>query len=154
MAYANPAKYLKKGGNDLLLDRKIALVLMAVFLLFYAVSYMYPPETVSFPRFLLWIFLGLSILLFTFPRKHPDYSLKIVFSREKVVSILLLIAYAVIFPIIGFFTTTFAFAVLYMWIFNHSGIRQYIIVTAIYLIVVYFVFQKWLYVWFPEGLLM
>ncbi len=138
----------------MLLDRKIALVLMTVFLLFYVVSYMYPPETVSFPRFLLWVLLGLSILLFIFPRKHPHYSLRIVFSREKLISILLLIAYAVMFPIVGFFTTTFVFAVLYMWVFNHSRIRQYIIVTVVYLVVVYFVFQKWLYVWFPEGLLM
>lgn len=130
------------------------MVLFGLFVAFYRATFRYPPEIVAFPRFLLWIFLGLSVLLFIFPGGHPNYNFKAIVSKEKIISVLLLIAYAVLFPYLGFFVTTFLFAVLYMWVFNKKYLKKYIIIAAVYLMVIYFVFQKWLYVWFPEGLLM
>jgi len=137
-----------------LLDRKIALVSIGFFAIFYAATFRYPPETVSFPRFLLWILLSLSVLLFIFAKGHPDYSFKAIVPKEKVIAALLLIVYTVVFPVLGFFVTTFLFAVLYMWVFNKKDLKKYIIVAAVYITIIYFVFQKWLYVWFPEGLFM
>jgi len=137
-----------------LLDRKIALISVGFFAAFYAATFRYPPETVSFPRFLLWIFLVLSVILFIFPKKHPDYSFKAILPKEKVTAALLLIGYTVIFPKLGFFVTTFCFSIIYMWAFNKKDLKKYVMIAAVYILIVYFVFQKWLYVWFPEGLLM
>ncbi len=136
------------------LDRKISLVLICLFVAFYAASYRYPPEIVAFPRFLLWIFLGLCVLLFAFPKGHPNYEFKTIISKEKVAAALMLIAYAVVFPFLGFFATTFVFAVAYMSVFNRKEWKKHIIIAVVYLTIIYFVFQKWLYVWFPEGLIM
>jgi hypothetical protein len=136
----------------MLMDRKISLVLMALFAAFYATTFKYKAEIVAFPRFLLWIFLGLSILLFIFPKGHPNYNIKAILAKEKLLAALLLVIYAIVFPRLGFFVTTFIFAVAYMWIFSKKHLKNYVIIAAVYLVIVYIVFQKLLYVWFPQGL--
>ena len=138
----------------MVLDRKIALALMGIFTLFYVASYQYPPDIVAFPRFLSYALLVLSILLFIFPKDIPNYNLRCIISKEKIIATLTLISYVIIFPFIGFFTTTFLFTVLYMWYFNRKGLKKYIVIATIYITIIYFVFQKFLYVWFPEGLIM
>jgi uncharacterized BrkB/YihY/UPF0761 family membrane protein len=121
---------------------------------FYFLTFSYPPRTVAFPRFLLLLFFILSVLLFIFPGEPQKYSLREVFSSEKSITVLLLIAYTILFPLIGFFITTFFFAVFYMWLFRRKGLRRYLLIAAVYVAVIYMVFQKLLYVWFPEGWLL
>jgi len=138
----------------LILDRKISLTLIAFCGFFYYLTFAYPPRTVAFPRFLLLLFFFLSVLLFIFPGRGQTYNFGEVFSSEKIVTLLLLIGYTILFPLIGFFVTTFCFAVFYMWLFRRKGLSQYILIAAAYVAVMYIIFQKLLYVWFPEGILL
>ena len=138
----------------MVLDRKVSLVFTCIFAAFYAATFKYRPETVAFPRFLLWILLLLSVLLFIFPRQTKGHSLKELFPKEKIIASLLLIAYIIVFPRLGYFVTTFIFSVLYMWIFYKKDWKKYVLVAAVYITIIYFLFQKWLYVWFPKGLFM
>jgi hypothetical protein len=146
--------FLLNPEAELILDRKISLFLIAFCGFFYYLTFAYPPRTVAFPRFLLLIFFFLSVLLFVFPGRGQKYSFGEVFSSEKMVTLLLLIGYTILFPFIGFFVTTFVFAVFYMWLFRRKGFPRYFLIAAAYVAIMYIVFQKLLYVWFPEGLLM
>ena len=67
----------------MVLDRIIALLLLALAGLFYSLTYLYPPETMSFPRFLLVIFGILSIFLFLSPGKKEGYKYEELFASEK-----------------------------------------------------------------------
>lgn len=136
------------------LDRKISLISICFFAAFYAATFKYRPEIVAFPRFLLWILLILSALLFILPRQTKGYSIKELFPKEKIIASLLLIVYIFVFPKLGYFVTTFIFAVLYMWIFCKKDWKKYVLVAAVYITIIYFLFQKWLYIWFPKGLFM
>lgn len=136
------------------MDRKISLISICFFAAFYAATFKYQPKIVAFPRFLLWAFLVLSVLLFILPRQTSGYSFKELFPKEKIIASLLLIVYIFAFPKLGYFVTTFIFAVLYMWIFYKKDWKKYVLVAAVYITIIYFLFQKWLYVWFPKGLFM
>jgi len=137
----------------LVLDRKIAMIALCITAFFFWNTFSYPPEVVAFPRFLLVVFFILSLLLFLFPRQKSARNAEAIFSKEKLVSVVMLIGYAIIFPILGYFITTFLFAVSYLWYFRRNGIGGYLAYSFIFLLIMYAVFQKWLYVWFPEGLL-
>jgi hypothetical protein len=136
------------------LDRKISLVLIAFCAFFYYLTFSYPPRAVAFPRFLLLVFLLLCVLLYIFPGRERKYRFREVFSSEKNITVLMLIGYTLLFPFLGFFVTTFLFAVLYMWLFRREELPKYLLIAAVYVAVLYLVFQKMLYIWFPEGLLM
>ena len=135
-------------------DRVIALIAAAVSILVYWKTFAYPSEVVAFPRFLLAVFFGLAALLFIFPGRHKSYNFKLIFSKEKIITVLLLVGYTVVFPVVGYFVTTFIFAVFYLWMFKREGLGSYLIYSGIFVSVMYVVFQKGLYVWFPEGLLL
>lgn len=135
-------------------DRIIALIAVVVSALIYWKTFSYPTEVVAFPRFLLIVFFGLGILLYIFPGRQKGPKAKMIFSKEKMVTILLLVGYTILFPIVGYFVTTAIFAVFYLWIFKRQGVGYYLIYSCIFVIVMYVVFQKGLYVWFPEGLLL
>lgn len=135
------------------IDRVIALVIIAGSILVYWKTTTYPPEVVAFPKFLLAIFFLLSILLFIFPRSEKKYDIKRIFSHEKVTTLALLLAYTIIFPFLGYFVTTLVFTVIYLWIYQRNGLTSYFIYSIIYCGAMYLIFQKFLYVWFPKGLL-
>ncbi len=136
----------------LVLDRKIALIALALGAVAFWNTYAYPREVVAFPRFLLYILFALSVLLFIFPRQRTaEHPVSIIYSKEKLLSFFLLVAYAVIFPFVGYFVTTFVFIVFYLWLFRRKGWGFYFLFAVVYVALMYAVFQKWLYVWFPEG---
>ena len=135
-------------------DRVIALIALAACAVVYWATLSYPPEVVAFPKFLLYVFGGLSVLIFLFPGQQKSYNFKMIFSKEKMVTIFLLVGYTIVFPIVGYFVTTFIFAIIYLMIFKRQGIGQYLIYSGIFTALMYLVFQKGLYVWFPEGLLL
>lgn len=127
---------------------------MAASALVYWATFSYPIEVVAFPRFLLFVFFGLAVFLFLFPGRRKGSQAKIIFSKEKMLTILLLVGYTIIFPLLGYFVTTFIFAVFYLWVFQRKGTGYYLIYSGIFAALMYIVFQKGLYVWFPEGLLL
>ncbi len=138
----------------MVLDRKISIIAICFAAALYAATFKYPVEVIAFPRFLIWTLLGLSVLLFIRPGHTSGYSLKELLPKEKVIAALLLVVYIIVFPIVGYFVTTFIFAILYMWIFNRKDLKKYLLVAAVYCGIIYLLFQKWLFVWFPEGMLM
>lgn len=138
----------------LVIDRVIALIAIAVSALVYWRCLSYPPEVVAFPKFLLAVFVGLAVFLFIFPGRQKSYDLKMIFSKEKMVTVLLLAGYTIAFPFLGYFVTTFIFAIIYLWGFKREGLGYYLIYSGIFVAVMYGIFQKGLYVWFPEGLLL
>ena len=120
-----PAKEPPKEENHpLVLDRKIGLVLIALTGFFYALTFSYPPETMSFPRFLLYIFGLLSLLLLLFPAVPRKYDYKELFSREKILTLVGAAVYVSLLQVIGFFAASFLFVSLYVWGFERGAILK------------------------------
>jgi hypothetical protein len=131
----------------------MAIFIMTVAIIIFGVTFNYPPEAVQFPRFLLLICFALALLLFFLSPPKQKRLANNIFSKERLLTIIFTIFYIIIFPLMGFFTATFLFLTFFMWYFQREKIWKYIFISAIYLSLIYIVFQKFLFVWFPEGLL-
>lgn len=138
----------------MLLDRKISLVLIVLTGFFYSLSYYYPPETMSFPRFLLYCFGILSLFLLFFPGKKKEYDYKELFASEKIITLIAAVIYVSLLHVIGFFVTSFLFIFLYIYFFERRALRKSILIAAACAGGAYIVFHKLLSVSFPEGFLM
>ncbi len=135
------------------LDRKIALFLIGLSGFFYYLTFLYPPETMSFPRFLLYAFGLLSFLLFLFPGGKRKYDVRELFAREKVTTFVLAVIYAGLLTVIGFFTASFLFIAFYIWLYEHRGWRKAILIGAVCAVGTYLIFEYFLSVTFPRGFL-
>jgi putative tricarboxylic transport membrane protein len=138
----------------LVLDRKIALVLMALTGFFYYLTYLYPPETMSFPRFLLYSFGILSLFLFLFPGEKKKYDYQELFAKEKIITLIGAVIYVSLIHVIGFFVSSFLFILVYICIFEKRALRKSILIAAAGSGVAYIVFEWALSVHFPEGFLL
>jgi len=138
----------------LLLDRKIALALTVLTGFFYYLTFLYPPETMSFPRFLLYSFALFSVLLFLFPGKRRQYEFRELFAREKVITLVTATIYISILQVVGFFAASFLFILLYVWGFERRGFLRPFLVAAASAGGAYIIFQTLLSVSFPRGFLM
>jgi len=138
----------------LVLDRKIALVLIALTGFFYYLTFSYPPETMSFPRFLLYSFGLLSILLFLFPGQRRRYDVKELFAHEKIITFILALIYVSFLHVIGFFITSFLFIAFYVWFFERRGLFKPFLIAAACAGGTYIIFNQFLSVTFPQGFLM
>lgn len=136
------------------LNRKIALVLIVLTGSFYSLTYYYPRETMSFPRFLLYCFGILSLFLLLFPGKKKEYDYKELFAREKIITLIAAVIYVSLLHVIGFFVTSFLFIFLYLYFFERRALRKSILIAAACASGTYIVFHKLLSVSFPEGFLM
>lgn len=135
-------------------DRIIALICMLIGSVFYYQSYSYPDESTIYVRFILLVLMVLSVLLFTNSKKYVKKDSKVLLSKNIVVTVAMIIAYVVIMPIVGYYIATFAFLVMFMWIYNHKGIVKYLMIATVFSISVYLFFQKLLTIWFPKGFFM
>ena len=138
----------------MLLDRKIALVLIVLTGSFYSLTYYYPRETMSFPRFLLYCFGILALFLLLFPGKKKEYDYKELFASEKSITLIAAVIYVSLLHVIGFFVTSFLFIFLYVYFFERRALRKSILIAAACASGTYIVFHKLLSVSFPEGFLM
>jgi len=137
----------------LALDRIIALVLLALTGLFYSLTYLYPPETMSFPRFLLVIFGILSIFLLLFPGKKKGYAYEELFASEKIITLVGALGYVSLILFLGFFVSSFLFAFLYIWKFERPAPFRAAAVAFAFAGITYLVFVVFLSLSFPQGLL-
>jgi hypothetical protein len=137
----------------LVLDRIIALVLLALAGLFYSLTYLYPPETMSFPRFLLIIFGILSIFLLLFPGRKKGYQSEELFASEKIITFIGTLAYVSLIHLLGFFVSSFLFAFLYIWKFERPAPFKAAAVAFAFAGITYLVFVVFLSLSFPQGLL-
>lgn len=134
-------------------DRIIALVFLLFGIVFFYKSFDYPDESTIYVRFILSILMILSALLLVKSNKPSDKTIKQLFTKDKIISICLMLAYVILIPILGFFVSTFVFLIGFMWVFKHKGLAGYLIAAVIASISVYIVFQKFLSIWFPTGLI-
>jgi|GEM_PF-2421145 len=136
-------------------DRMASCAFLVLAGTFFSLSYSYPPETVEYVRFISGVLIVISILLFIAPpHKLRRIDLGIIASYEKVLTLLMLVAYVVIIPRMGYFTSSFIFSVGYMYVFERKGLAKHVMVSLIMLLVLYLVFQNFLNVWFPKGWLL
>lgn len=137
----------------MLLDRKLSIGFFIFTVLIFLESFKYPPQTMVFPRFLLAIFLVLTVILMIKPNRNNKFNPKVELSRVKILTMLSIISYAILIPIIGFFVTTLIYIVLFCMCFQFKKCFHYFIIASLYLSIVYLVFQKWLSITFPSGAL-
>jgi len=138
----------------LVLDRKIALVLMVLTGFFYSLTYFYPPETMTFPRFLLYTFGILSVLLFLFPGKKKEYEYRELFAREKIITFVSAVVYVSLLEVIGFFAMSVLFVLLYIWGFERRAVMKAVLISVAFSGTAYLVFSVMLNLSFPKGILM
>ena len=76
-------------------DRIIAIVFMLIAGLFYYQSLPYPSESTIYVKFILILFFFLSAILFIWPQ-NKSRSIKEVFSRQKLIALLIAIGYIIV----------------------------------------------------------
>jgi hypothetical protein len=135
-------------------NRKAALVLLAVCALFFGYSFVYPPEIVAFPRFLLAVLTIMVIGLFIRPGDLGKLKVTAFLTKPKLITVAFLVGYVVLFPFIGFFVTTFLAVFAYILVFERQGWLKPLLVALVWVAILYGAFQSLLYIWFPKGLLL
>jgi hypothetical protein len=125
---------------------------MIVSVLAFINSFSYPVESTIYVRFILAVFFILSAVLF-FTKSEGQRPLKDMFTTKRAKAIALMVVYVILVPIVGFFVSTFIFTIAFMYTFNNKGIVKYIIISFVFVLIVYGVFDVLLNIWFPTGLL-
>ena len=136
------------------INRKVSLVLLALFGLFFIYSFQYPAEIVAFPRFLLVVLALMCVLLFVKPGDLGKIKVTAFLTPPKLITAAFMVAYVAIFPELGFFVTTFLAVFGYILVFERSAWLKGSLVALGWVGLLYVAFQTMLYIWFPEGLLM
>ncbi|MHB8771875.1 MAG: tripartite tricarboxylate transporter TctB family protein [Syntrophales bacterium] len=134
-------------------NRKVSLVLTAVVALFFAYSFQYPPEVVAFPRFLLAVLFLLCVLLFIRPGDLGKIKVTAFLTRPKLITAAFMVGYVALFPFVGFFVTTFLTVFAYILVFERTAWLKGFLIALAWVVLLYVAFQTFLYIWFPEGLL-
>jgi hypothetical protein len=134
-------------------NRKVCIVLLAVFAVFFVYSFQYPPEVVAFPRFLLAVLTMMTVLLFIRPGDMGKLKVTAFLTRPKLLTAAFMVGYVALFPVIGFFVTTFLTVSAYILTFERKGRLKALLIALGWVVLLYGVFQMLLYIWFPQGLL-
>ncbi|MDA8124954.1 MAG: tripartite tricarboxylate transporter TctB family protein [Deltaproteobacteria bacterium] len=134
-------------------NRKVALVLLAILAVFFAYSFQYPPEVVAFPRFLLAVLTIMTIGLFIRPGDMGKVKVTAFLTRPKLLTAAFMVAYVALFPFVGFFVTTFLTVFLYILTFERKAWWKALLIALGWVALLYGAFQTLLYIWFPQGLL-
>lgn len=135
------------------INRKVALVLMGIVALFFGYSFQYPAEVVAFPRFILAVLLLMSVLLFIRPGDLGKIKVTAFLTRPKLITAAFMIGYVAVFPVLGFFVTTFLTVFGYILVFERTARLKGFLIALGWVVLLYVAFQTLLYIWFPEGLL-
>jgi hypothetical protein len=135
------------------INRKVSLVLLAVFGLFFVYSFQYPAEIVAFPRFILVVLALMCALLFVKPGDLGKIKVTAFLTPPKVITAVFMVVYVAVFPELGFFVTTFLTVFGYILVFERSARLKAFLVALGWVVLLYVAFQTLLYIWFPEGVL-
>jgi hypothetical protein len=138
----------------LCINRKVSVVLMAIFLFFLGYTFQYPPEIVAFPRFLLAVLLAMSLFLFVKPGDLGKVKVTAFLTRPKMITAAFMVAYVAVFPWLGFFVTTFLTVFSYILVFERTARLKALLMALGWVALLFIAFQTFLYIWFPKGLLM
>jgi hypothetical protein len=135
------------------INRKVALVLLAVVAVFFAYSFQYPSEAVAFPRFLLAVIALMAIGLFVRPGDLGKVKVTSFLTPAKLVTAAFMVGYVALFPVIGFFVTTFLTVFFYILVFERKSWLKALLIALGWVAVLFGAFQTLLYIWFPQGFL-
>jgi hypothetical protein len=138
----------------LCINRKVSLVLFALFSFFFVHTFRYPSEVVAFPRFLLVVLLIMCAALFARPGDLGKIKVTAFLTRPKLITAAFMVLYVAVFPWLGFFVTTFLTVFGYILVFEPTARIKGFLVALGWVAVLFAAFQTLLYIWFPEGLLM
>ena len=138
----------------LCINRKVSLVLLAIFTFFFAYTFQYPSKVVAFPRFLLVVLLVMCVALFAKPGDLGKIKVTAFLTRPKLITAAFMVLYVAFFPWLGFFVTTFLTVLGYILVFEPSARIKGFLVALGWVALLFVAFHTLLYIWFPEGLLM
>ena len=133
-------------------NKLVSIIFMIVSVIAFINSFSYPVESTIYVRFILALFFILSAALF-FIKAEGQRPLKGIITKRRAKALALILSYVILIPILGFFVSTFIFAIVFMYMFNNKGIVKYIIISFVFVLIVYGVFDVFLNIWFPAGLL-
>ena len=106
----------------------------------------------TYPRYLLWAWLGLSGLYLMVPRKPFDAS-EIKACLPLLASVVAtIIAYMVLFKSAGLFLSTLLFLMLFFYVLNYRDPKRMLLISASSAVIVWIVFVKFLAVPMPAGI--
>jgi hypothetical protein len=134
-------------------NRKVSLVLLAVVAVFIGYSFQYPGEVVAFPRFLLAVFTIMAVSLFIRPGDMGKIKVTAFLTRPKLITAAFMVGYVALFPVFGFFVTTFLTVFAYILTFERRAWLKALLIALGWVAILYAAFQTLLYIWFPQGLL-
>lgn len=140
----------------------IAIVVFSIAVLLSTLSY--PYQSAYFPRFILVLLGGLGCALFVkeIKKRKPQSARKDgdqppVFQNPAFIKVSMMIVYSVVYLLaidyVGFFTTTIVSIPIMIWLLGVKKPSTIIISTGVVVFFIYLIFDIFLKVPFPEGLL-
>lgn len=135
----------------LCVNRRVALVFIVCIIFAFIYTTRYPAEVVNFPRFIFSLLLIFNIVLFIKPGDIGKIKVTKFLTPKKVITSIFMIAYVLLFPVLGFFVTTFIFVLSYILFFERTAKTKALLIASGWIVILYLVFQKVLYIWFPKG---
>lgn len=157
----------KDGGvlmkNERIRDIIVSLIVIAISVLFYLNTTLLTSPSDIFPKFVVLLFGSLGIVLlfssiFSKKYKVKDDEKDIINHKRRWISILSLVAYIIIMPIVGFFVTSGIFVILLsLYIQNEKlsflvGMKS-LIISSLTMVLLYMTFVVFLKVPIPSGIL-
>ncbi len=107
----------------------------------------------TYPRYLLWAWLGLSVLYLIVPRKPFDAEGIKVWLPILTAVIASIAAYILLFKYIGLFISTFCFLLLFFYILNYRDPKRMLVLASATAVVIWVVFEKLLAIPMPGSIL-
>lgn len=144
------------------MNKKLNVFIGIVIVLFSAFMYLLtgdmPKESALFPRGLIILFAILGILLSITSlkdKKDSSKDIKTIFAstKEALIGLGIITAYAVAINFVGFFIATTVFIVAFMIVYKQKSIRKIMITAVVLNLFIYLVFVYQLNVPLPKGFL-
>ena len=107
----------------------------------------------TYPRYLLWGWLGLSVLYLIVPRKPFDAEGIKIWLPILTAVIASIAAYIFLFKTIGLFISTFCFLLLFFYILNYRDPKRMLVLASATAVIIWVVFEKLLAIPMPGSIL-
>lgn len=107
----------------------------------------------TYPRYLIWGWLGLSVLYLIVPRKPFDAEGMKVWLPILTAVIASIAAYIFLFKYIGLFISTFCFLLLFFYVLSYRDPKRMLVLASTTAVVIWFVFEKLLAIPMPGSIL-
>ncbi len=145
-------------------DRKVALVLMAISLVYLILSYQLPEfpytqvDADMLPKSLGYLLLGLAVLLFiqNKPETEEQKAQRTIKKEDLMLMLITLVAlllYVFFLEMLGFVICTIIFLIFTMRMYGYLNWTRNVMVSFIFTFILYFSFNYLLNIFLPQGIL-